>query len=196
MSAPQFLRKTNNLVADMKTIVDPSWRIVGQSPSGDPVYQSIEQRPVSVPDIDPATGTQRVEYHPINGLPIYKRNRVELRDEVFTFTLFDPKNGNVRREPYVEPTAAEIRERDMARRKHDLLAGLVQGLAERDIPVDRLLDSIMGKVGEEDEGEPISTDYPQNYAPGRWRLSNGTTMQGSKVEAAEAEAGLHLVGVN
>jgi hypothetical protein len=39
-------------------------------------------------------------------------------------------------------------------------------------------------------GKAESTEHPVMYAPGRWRLSDGSTMQGKKAEALEAEAAL------
>jgi hypothetical protein len=42
---------------------------------------------------------------------------------------------------------------------------------------------------EEPEAEP-DVEYPVMYAPGRWRLSNGTTVQGKKVDAQKAENAL------
>lgn len=46
-----------------------------------------------------------------------------------------------------------------------------------------------------DQGAPTSTaseGYPVMYAPGRWRLSDGSTMQGKKADALEAENAVKL----
>ena len=46
------------------------------------------------------------------------------------------------------------------------------------------------KPGTPETEKPADTEYPTMYAPGRWRLSDGTTMQGKKAEAVAAEAAL------
>lgn len=51
--------------------------------------------------------------------------------------------------------------------------------------LDRLVAALAGDETAEDE------EYPVNYAPARWRLSNGDTLRGSREEAVEAEAALH-----
>lgn len=164
--------------------IDPEWKVVGQHPATHAtVYE--EQRPyfTNVPDLD-AQGKQVWEPHPLNASPSYRRRRVETELRPFRFTLFDDTNGNVRKDEYVEPTAAELRERDIAGRKHDLLAGLVHEMAERNITPGSLLDAVFAP----EEPEP----YPRK-APGvgRWLLSDGSKMQGSQADAETAEAALH-----
>lgn len=167
--------------------IDPEWRVVGQHPgSHAPVYEELRPHFRNVPDTD-ADGNQVWERHPLNNSPSYRRRKVEHEMKPFRFTLFDDSNGNVRKEEYVEPSAAELRERDLSRRKHDLLAGLVQGMAERDITPDMLLDRMFTDEAAAEGGE-LQVQYPLNYAPGRWRLSDQSVMQGTK-EAAEAAEG-------
>lgn len=190
MAAPTFARKLNNIVADMSKVVDPSWRIVGQHIDGRPVYESMERRWTNVPDIDPSTGEQRFQPNPINGLPSYLRRRLDIREEPYQFVLYDPGNGNVRREPYVAPSPEEVRERDLARRKHDLMANLIHGLAERNMDVTDLLDRLAPPENAASAQEPV-VKYPRYLPVGRWGLSDGTEMKCSREEAEAAEAALH-----
>lgn len=47
-----------------------------------------------------------------------------------------------------------------------------------------------GKEPEADGGPDTSQEFPVNYAPGRWELSDGSKMQGKKADAVAAQEAL------
>jgi hypothetical protein len=165
-------------------------RQVDVTPDGRPVYQMrrIRAKDKKEPVIDPATGEQLWEKHPATAQPLYRRWRL-VRDEYdLLFTMENDGQGNTYVQKYTPPSPEEIAAKEQEQQAARFKDDLARLASERGISAEALLARLMdaGSAAEEED----AVEYPENYAPGRWRLSNGKKMQGTKEEALAAEAAL------
>lgn len=188
---PSLMEQLNNIVSPV--VVDETWKVVGQHPvTHQTVYEVMRPVFTNEPRLD-VNGEQMYRRHPMNGENSYALRRLVREEKPFRFVRIDPGNGNVRMEPYVEPSETEIRERDLAKRTHDLTAGLVHAMAERNVTPEQVI-ALVAQAAEQAQTAKSDAPVPQfpvNYAPGRWRLSDDTTMQGTREQAEDAESALH-----
>jgi len=170
----------------------------GVTPSGRQLYRLATPRSRAVPDIDPVTGQQRWRKNQMTGEPLYALNRPQSYEQVRIFYLESQGNGNVVLIPWAPPSAEELARAQKAQRVAEMQEKLAEALVDSGMePVD-LLASLKAKPSvttsatqsvnvEVPAATVTGVTYPEMYAPGRWRLSNGTTMQGKRTDATEAE---------
>lgn len=237
-------------------------RQVGVSPAGKIVWELEEIRGRNEPDIDPETGKQRYEVHPLNLRPLYPRRRLYPQPRKRVFTLEQDGQGNLYMQDFRFPTPEELEEKRIADESARLLptlarmlisqgftadtlaARLAQGvnvapqpepepegpssetlsalaaiLDQRNIDPDEFVDRVMSNPvavdtspavvdpglapdpkpvvedQEQVEKEPEIT-YPLRQPGGWWKLSNGTRVKGTQIEATAAEIALHRAPSN
>lgn len=155
------------------------------------VFRETLQRSASEPRLDPVTGEVMWRKNPISGEPLIPLRQVVLFSQERTFTLESEGNGNVRREYYTPPTPEQL-----AKEKRRLAVQAMQGriaeaLVDGDVDPADLVAALKGRdvpVGPmPPEAEQADVRFPQLSSPGRWKLSNGAIVKGTKVAAEEAE---------
>ena len=69
--------------------------------------------------------------------------------------------------------------------------GLAEMLVDSDLTPTEIVEALRGapppQMVEPVAEEEPEIEYPHNYAPSRWQLSDGTKMRGTKEKALEAE---------
>ena len=172
----------------------------GVTPDGKhQLYRLVLKRSRSVPDIDPKTGESKFRKNQMTGEPLIQLRKSERYDEERIFWLESDGQGNVNQVPYSPPSEAELAKIARAQRVKDTLGKLAEAMVDSDVEPSVLLASLKAQ-GTTTTAAPgfvvptVTTDaetttgeFPTMYAPGRWKLSNGLTMQGKKAEAVEAE---------
>lgn len=87
---------------------DPSWEMVGMTPSGNQLFRSTTPMVRAIPDIDPKTEERRHRLHPTTAEPLYAMNKAEHFDQIRTFYLISEGNGNIIKVDYTVPTDEEL----------------------------------------------------------------------------------------
>jgi len=114
----------------------------------------------------------------------------------FVFTWEDEGNGNDKLVEYKPPTEKELAEAARAKRRAFLMDRLADALADGEIDLDELTGKveIIETKQENEEGVKVSAaiaeDFPVYIPVGKWRLSDGSVIQGKKADALEAEAAI------
>lgn len=138
-------------------------------------------------------GHQRHNKHALTGQELVGLRKPVVYEEELIFTWEDQLNGNAGPLAYVPPSADEIAAKDRAKRRAEMQDALLEAMAESGLEPADVISALRGEKTEyvdrvtEEAVEPAA-EYPNMYAPGRWRLSNGETVQGKKIDALEAEA--------
>lgn len=178
--------------------------VIGRTPQGKLIFRRKRVRGRNVPlEVD---GQRVWETHPTTAKPLYPRNRLVRYEEEHTFTLQQDGQFNLYMEDYRPPSAEELEAERKKLAAAKLLPSLAEALVEEGIDVNDFMAFLKGKRAEEaaevetDEPgpnpspKPTGEDqvtYPAPAGVGRWKLSNGETIQGKKEDALKAEAALH-----
>lgn len=172
-------------------VPEPNEKLVGHTPKGQPIYERTIDKGKSVPRLD-EEGNQIWTKHQTTGEPLVPMRMVVSNPQVERFVPVDGGNGTVYREPWTPESEESIRRKERERKMAEVQRQLAEGLVENDISVDALLSVLKGgdptEVESDDDGD--TPEYPVNHAPGRWTLSDGTKMKGTKDDALAAEAAL------
>lgn len=178
------------------------------TPDGKPLWKVTRQRSRSVPQLD-KNGEQVWKKHATTGEDIIKKRRPEFYTEELIGYEESEGNNNVTFVQWAPPTATEIAARERAEKIAALGGGrLAELMVDRGVSPEALFDRLTAPApapqqeataptpnASEDvqkaaEADPALVAYPHMYAPGRWRLSNGTTLRGKREDAEAAEAAL------
>jgi len=172
------------------------------TPDGKPLWKVVRKRSRSVPELD-KNGEQVWKKHATTGEQILKKRKPEFYDEVLIGYEESEGNGNAIFVQWSPPTAEEIKAKERADKIAALGGGrLAELMVDRGVSPEALMDSLAGvkaeakqetpnaSGGEKKAAEAETVEYPHMYAPGRWRMSNGTTLRGKREEAEAAEAAL------
>jgi hypothetical protein len=170
----------------------------GITPNGHPLYRLVTQRSRAVPDIDLVTGEQRWRKNQMTGEPLYALNKPESYEQVRVFYLASQGNGTVELVDWAPPSAEDVARAQKAQRVAEMGEKLAEALVDSGMEPAELLANLKAKPSVTTSGTqsvnvevPAATGtgvtYPEMYAPGRWRLSNGDSMQGKRTDAVEAE---------
>ena len=152
----------------------------------------------------------------MTGETMYPLRAAELYQHEELFYLESEGNGNIRKIQFTWPTAEEQAATERERKINEMSRALPELLVDRGLTLEKLLASLgtatpalavddsvpeslepvpepAMAVSLEPEPEPVAEEkpeFPQMYAPGRWLLSDGRKMQGTRVDAKAAEARL------
>ena len=170
----------------------------GITPSGKQLYRLVTPRTKAVPDVDPETGEQRWRKNQMTGEPLYPLNKPESYEQVRTFYLESQGNGNVQLVDWSPPSEEQLARAQKALRAAEMREALLEALVESGIEPSALVANLKAKpTPNESPASPVdptamgSTQTgprePQMFAPGRWRLSNGEVVKGTRTDAIGAE---------
>ena len=177
----------------------------GVTPWGAQLYRMVIPKSRGVPDIDPATGQQRWRKNQMTGEPLYPVNKPELYDETRIFYLRSGGNGNIQIRDWAPPSAEAVARAQKSQRVAEMNDKMAEALVESGMDPAELLAILKSRGATTTATNAVTTEasaptstgsFPEMYAPGRWKLSNGMTMQGKKVEAEEAEADVRTARAN
>ena len=174
--------------------------VFGVTSDGKQLYRLVQKRSRAVPLIDTKTGEQRFRKNQMTGEPMYGLNKPELYEHERIFYLESEGNGNINIVDYQAPTAEELAKTARRQRVEDMRERLAEALVDADVDPRDLVASLQQGTAPVQKMKPspavtanVTTEpasFPLMYAPGRWRLSNGTVMQGKKTDAEEAESAI------
>ena len=213
---PAFAKMQRQRPVRLQVILPDGAEPFGQTPEGIPLYRMTKTKVTTKPDYEPIksdecgfdhkwlddtvrdpvcrecgiTGHQK-HRKSTTGEELIGLRKHTVNTEEFIFMWEDEGNGNNKLVEYNPPTDEQLAEAARKERRAFLQDKLLDALADGKI---NLEDMIAGKTARKKEtpaptkeAEEAVEEYPFMYAPGRWRLSNGTEMRGKKVDAIEAE---------
>lgn len=160
---------------------------IGVSPRGVPYYSMKRIRAGKHEPRLGENGKQMVVKHETTGVEMYKKWKRGTVTTDHVFTLESDGHGTLYIEPYQEPSPEELARVETERRATVFKDDLARLAAERGISAESLLSRLM----DEADDESVKTYPIEAPGVGRWFLSNGSKMQGSRADAEAAEAALH-----
>lgn len=180
----------------------------GTTPDGRTIYQQTIVR-ASEPEavIDKETGEQAWAKHPTTGEPLYPKWKKKPEQRTRFIVPNNQGNGNLSWEEWSPASEAELANAERRRKGEAMRDVFVDALVEADISPDQL-PSVLRRLAEQrDEVVPEMTgsadataptdtepaaagEFPKQAGAGRWKLSNGSFVNGKKVAAIAAEAAL------
>lgn len=175
-------------------VPDPSWEVVGHHPDTHrPLYRERIPMTRPVPELD-AEGRRVMRVNKLTGEELYPLNKPEWYTLDRVFQLVPDGQANVYKEFYKEPSPEELAEKERRKKVAAMKDTLAEAFVDAGLSPQEIAARLSGAVPTapeptvDDDGEIV--EYPEPYAPGRWRLSDGTKMQGTREAAEAAEAAL------